>query len=107
MSTQPQRIQRKRSKGARLPPNTIVVTRGTKWGNPFVINPKVRPGSGPAHAPNVPDAPTAVIFYREYLENCPDLIAALPELRGKHLACFCDLDRPCHADVLLELANKP
>jgi hypothetical protein len=28
-------------------------------------------------------------------------------LRGKDLACFCPLDQPCHADVLLELANAP
>lgn len=28
------------------------------------------------------------------------------ELRGKNLACFCPLDQPCHADVLLEIANK-
>lgn len=33
------------------------------------------------------------------------LIAALPKLRGKNLACWCPLDQPCHADVLLELAN--
>ena len=33
------------------------------------------------------------------------LVAALPTLRGKNLACWCALDRPCHADVLLELAN--
>jgi hypothetical protein len=26
-------------------------------------------------------------------------------LRGKNLACFCELDQPSHADVLLELAN--
>jgi hypothetical protein len=31
----------------------------------------------------------------------------LPELRGKNLACWCPLDQPCHADVLLELANSP
>lgn len=30
---------------------------------------------------------------------------ALPELRGKNLACWCRLGQPCHADVLLELAN--
>lgn len=29
----------------------------------------------------------------------------LDELRGKNLACWCPLDQPCHADVLLELAN--
>ncbi|MDT7935250.1 MAG: DUF4326 domain-containing protein [Sphingomonadaceae bacterium] len=26
-------------------------------------------------------------------------------LRCKNLACWCPLDQPCHADVLLELAN--
>ncbi|HEX5183627.1 MAG TPA: DUF4326 domain-containing protein [Allosphingosinicella sp.] len=31
----------------------------------------------------------------------------MPELRGKNLACWCRLDAPCHADVLLELANRP
>ena len=35
-----------------------------------------------------------------------ELLRRLPELRGKDLACFCALDKPCHADVLLELANK-
>lgn len=28
------------------------------------------------------------------------------ELAGKNLACWCPLDQPCHADVLLELANR-
>lgn len=27
------------------------------------------------------------------------------ELHGKDLACWCPLDKPCHADVLLEIAN--
>lgn len=30
----------------------------------------------------------------------------LEPLRGKHLACWCPLDQPCHADVLLEFANQ-
>lgn len=34
------------------------------------------------------------------------LVEALPRLRGKNLACFCGPDRPCHADVLLEIANR-
>ena len=33
--------------------------------------------------------------------------ADLSELRGKDLACWCALDQPCHADVLLEWANAP
>jgi len=36
--------------------------------------------------------------------NNPELLAALPELRGKDLVCWCS-PLPCHADVLLELAN--
>ena len=106
MST-PIRIQRKRTKGWKMPMEAVVVSRGTKWGNPCVVNPRVRYGSGAKHAPNVPTATEAVAFYREYLKECPDLMAALPELRGKNLACFCAIDQPCHADVLLELANKP
>ncbi len=102
----PQRIQRKRTKGSKLPPNTVVVTRGTKWGNPCVVNPRFRYGSGSKYAPNVPSAAEAVAFFREYLAECPDLMQALPELRGKNLACFCAIDQPCHADVLLELANS-
>jgi hypothetical protein len=35
------------------------------------------------------------------------LVLLLPSLRGKNLACWCPLDQPCHADVLLELANAP
>jgi hypothetical protein len=33
------------------------------------------------------------------------LVASLDELRGRDLACWCPLDEPCHADVLLEIAN--
>jgi hypothetical protein len=94
------------ARGWKMPDNTVVVSRGTKWGNPCVVNPRVRYGSGSAHSPNVGTNAEAVAFYREYLAECPDLISALPELRGKNLACFCPLDQPCHADVLLEIANR-
>lgn len=39
---------------------------------------------------------------REYGQEWVD---ALAELRGHDLGCWCPLDQPCHADVLLELAN--
>ena len=42
--------------------------------------------------------------YRAWLLQQPDLLAALPELRGRDLACWCAPKR-CHAEVLLELAN--
>ena len=35
-----------------------------------------------------------------------DVMDRMDELRGKNLACWCPLDQPCHADVLLEIANK-
>lgn len=71
----------------------IYVGRPTKWGNPFVIG---RDGT----------REEVIAEYREMLENSPDLLAALPELRGHNLACWC-APQACHADVLLEFANEP
>ena len=85
------RIQRKRTKGWRMPPNTVYVGRPTKWGNPC------RSGS-PAQR---------VVSYAQYLTDNPNLIAdTKKELRGRNLACYCPLDQPCHVDVLLKLANS-
>jgi hypothetical protein len=42
--------------------------------------------------------------YRRWLCGQPKLLAALPELRGRDLVCWC-APLPCHGDVLLELAN--
>ena len=59
-------------------------------------------------------AEMAVGLYRDDLEELladaevfPDIIEALESLRGKDLACWCPLDQPCHADVLIEFANRP
>jgi hypothetical protein len=46
-----------------------------------------------------------IAMYRRWLQLQPDLLAALPELRGKDLVCWC-APEACHGDVLLELANK-
>ena len=51
----------------------------------------------------------AVALFRlrvEALNIGKPVLARLPELRGKNLACWCPLDQPCHADVLLDLANR-
>ena len=88
----PSRVQVKRTKGFRLPANTVYVGRPTKWGNPF------RPGPDLARA-------QMVSKYRAYLRRNPELMKALPELRGKNLACWCKPGDPCHADILLKLAN--
>ncbi|WP_440640244.1 DUF4326 domain-containing protein [Bradyrhizobium sp. PUT101] len=103
----PQRIQRQRTKGSRMPPNTVSVTRPGKWGNPFVCGPAFE--SEMVKIPEVTPA-DAVALYRTYLERSladhASTRAALAELRGKNLACWCKPGAPCHADVLLELANR-
>lgn len=49
----------------------------------------------------------AVQYYRWHLEDHPGLIAlARTELVGRDLACWCRLDQPCHADVLLEICRE-
>ncbi|PZR55279.1 hypothetical protein DNL40_02600 [Xylanimonas oleitrophica] len=102
----PERIQLRRTKGWRKPEGAIVVTRGTKWGNPFVIT-HVVPTEWWVMDVKYADATSAheasVDRYREYLPTVPDL--DVTELAGHDLACWCPLDQPCHADVLLELAN--
>lgn len=50
------------------------------------------------------NAKDAVRLYRGWVFNLRSA-ADIAELRGKNLACWCPLDQPCHADVLLELAN--
>lgn len=100
MTTTPKRIQRKRTKGWRMPEGAVYVGRPSKWGNPYKIG-----ESDPMSLGGILDATTAVRMFEWYAW----LLWAdegIPELRGKDLACFCPLDQPCHADVLLELANR-
>ncbi len=84
----PIRIQRKRTKGWKMPPNTVSVCRPGKWGNPFTFA-----NSGNVHP-----------VLRFACEVMP--LLDLTPLCGKNLACFCPLDQVCHADVLLENANN-
>lgn len=107
--TAPQRIQRKRTKGYKMPENTVYVGRPTKWGNPFVVG---KPGG--AYTALVKNQRHAWQLYRSIAIDNEQLIAAAQaELKGKSLACFCPLPTEmyqpdcCHAAVLLELANKP
>lgn len=93
----PRRVQLRRTKGWRLPLNTISVARPGKWGNPFRIGDF-----------GIPTANDAVVRFREWLDQ---RVVGPPQpdpslLRGKNLACWCRLDAPCHADVLLEMANR-
>lgn len=101
----PRRVQRQRAKGWKMPENTISVTRPGRWGNPFPIG-----EFGPMDRFAI-DAEGAVGLFRAMLAD-PEMRAAcgypddLSPLAGKSLACFCPLNQPCHADVLLEVANQ-
>ncbi len=91
-----------------MPPNTVSVCRPGQWGNPFIVNPTARPGSrSGVDYFNVPTVEDAVDCYRIMCaERGPEWLARIKsELGGKNLACFCPLEQPCHATVLLEIAN--
>ncbi len=106
--TKPVRIQLKRTKGWKMPPNTVKVDRTTKWGNPFIVNSHVKAGSkSGAIYICVPTLADAIDTFREYMNLHGRKDGARHELRGKNLACWCKIGELCHADVLLELANLP
>jgi hypothetical protein len=81
-----------------MPAGAVSVTRPGKWGNPFVVG----DGTSTFHCPTVAET---VAAYRNMLPHT-FLARDLPELRGKDLACWCPVGSPCHADVLLEIANS-
>jgi len=91
----PQRIQRKRTKGWRMPAGTVSVTRPSHFGNPYVVG---------IHG----DAARCVeLFVQRYEHEAGYQQAAQAHLAGQDLACYYALGTPCHADVLLRWANGP
>ncbi len=128
--TTPRRIQRRRAKGWRMPPDAIYVGRPGRFGNPFDWMSVGRDGATdfyrrwlaadltPAErASTGVDLPTPAIAEAERER----ILRGIGALRGKDLACWCPLCEahkdgrplgmhcaacaPCHADVLLEIAN--
>lgn len=114
----PKRIQRKRTKGWTMPPNTVYVGRPTRWGNPFRV-------AAADKSERAIAAYRALLmldykWFREHagyswmagavmtwsLKTHVDVVRLLEPLRGKDLACWCKEGAPCHADILLELANQ-
>lgn len=71
----------------------VFIGRSSKWGNKFVIG---RDGT----------RSEVIEKYRAWILKQPHLMAALEELRGKVLGCWCHPKR-CHGEVLVELANRP
>jgi hypothetical protein len=100
-ATAPHRVQLKRTKGWKMPENTVKIDRTTRWGNPFT----------PAACGSVAAAVANHAAWMKGALAAPD--GAVPPsveeirgaLRGRHLACWCALDGPCHADLMLKIAN--
>lgn len=105
--TNPIRVQLSRRAGWRLPAGAVSVARPGRFGNPFPI------GKAGPMGRIAPDALGAVGFFAAMMLDPELRPASYPsddeirrELRGKNLACWCPLNQPCHADVLIELANQ-
>lgn len=121
----PQRIQLRRAAGWRKPPGAISVARPSRWGNPFRVLQHGRDTEHPGcwfiacpdgmhvglYALRADAAADAVALYRdEYLDEVEKLRPGTrgqirADLGGHDLGCWCRPGDPCHADVLLELAN--
>jgi hypothetical protein len=134
----PERIQRRRTKGWRLPEGAVVVDRTSRWGNPFKVGSRYISRTAFHDAPypvassrelgtfehaawspwpawtqvvaDVRDRAHAVELFRAHVayedeDWNPEQIRR--DLGGRDLACFCPLGEPCHAAVLLEIANDP
>lgn len=110
---EPRRVQLRRTRGYRKPPNAVVVARPSRWGNEFAVGEEVTLDMGGyVHAFIVRDRGHAVNLYEMWQVDGALRAAARAELAGRDLACWCPLSDanggpvPCHADVLLRLANE-
>lgn len=130
----PKRIQRKRTKGYRQPPNTLYCGRPSKWGNPLkVSNGKIYIDAGHRRNPQYKwtylcngDVTDMIDIYKNMFKPIqerkirPDILTSdflywcvrlryydITELsKYDYLSCFCPLDRPCHVDVLISELSK-
>lgn len=92
-----------------MPEGAVYVGRPSRWGNPFKaghVKWMYRHSDGAAVQFAPKDAEEAAAFFREIVCNEQTVAQIRKELAGKDLACWCPLDQPCHADVLLDLANR-
>lgn len=81
----------------KIPPEAILVDRSTKWGNPFKI--------GSPYKGHKMTREESLAEYANWLDGMVHNGRLDPdELRGKDLVCW-DAPLPCHADILLEMAN--
>lgn len=116
----PVRVQRKCTKGYKMPPNTKSVTCLGKFDNPYKIGMHnvwdikdlktgkslkdyliEKNGENKYH-----DVEDVLLAYRQKISASQAMQRLIKHyLKGKNLACFCPLDKPCPVDILLEVAN--
>ena len=105
-TAKPIRIQRKRTRGWKMPENTIYIGRPTKYANPFKLADfRISNDEG-----DVVAKAWVMRGFGEHLTCMQDFepekyAAILSELHGKNVCCWCSLDENCHGDAWLELAN--
>ncbi len=99
MASAPQRVQLRRTKGWRLPPNTVSVARPSRYGNPHRVIDGNRADAVAKYA--------ADLNARLERGDTSEHTRIQTELRGRNLACYCPPGEPCHVDVLLPYANHP
>lgn len=92
-----------------MPEGAVYVGRGSKWGNPFVVG---KDGTAADCLWLYKLLAAGMLCISKDLDHIEAqeaahsaMLTARAELAGKDLACWCRIDRPCHADVLLALAN--
>lgn len=115
-----------------MPEGSVYVGRPTRWGNPFTVTRERDSvegvyvwfvddsrasglavesyGQGLHHAPQHEAHYAATRHFRDWMAAPEQSVlrsSAQKVLAGRDLACWCPLDLPCHADVLLELVNAP
>jgi hypothetical protein len=107
--TAPVRIQRRRTKAWRMPADTVYVGRPSEFGNPFMIGGVLPHPLEHLGLVEVRDALHACVLFDNWLtlteEGKRVARQARVQLRGKNLACWCMTGQPCHADILLKIAN--
>lgn len=120
MNAIPQRRQRNRTKGWRMG-DAVYVGRPSRWGNPYVLGAQMSTKTLTLSCAEstVMDPAHAVALYERWLDGDPTVPLSgwnfshqpptheeiTTELASRDLCCWCPADQPCHADVLLRIAN--
>lgn len=102
------RIRLSRARGWRKPPGTIVVARPGPWGNPFIVGKYGTAAECVAQftllAQGFIDIGSPQACTDAQIATATRIRDHIHDLAGHDLGCWCQLGKPCHADVLLDIA---